>query len=85
MHLLLYCWICFYLVVGNNCTTNVFKHYYNYVNIIMIVVGLISSKNEAEEIQFIAQICKLEERIHFLARKEAIRRLIRQGEPMENQ
>jgi len=53
--------------------------------IIMIIVGLISSKNEAEEIRFIAQVCKIEERIHYLARKEAIRRLINQGEPMENQ
>lgn len=51
----------------------------------MIIVGLISSKNEAEEIRFIAQICKIEERIHHIARKEAIRRLISQSEPMENQ
>ena len=44
----------------------------------MIVVGLLSNENEAKEIQFIAKICILEERIHFLARKEAIRRLLSQ-------
>lgn len=70
---------------GNNRTTNVYNLNYNMIIIIMIIVGLISSRNEAEEIRFIAQVCKLEERIHYLARKEAIRRLISQGEPMENQ
>lgn len=70
---------------GNNRTTNVYNLNYNMIIIIMIIVGLISSRSEAEEIQSIAQICKLELRIHYLARKEAIRRLISQGEPQENQ
>jgi hypothetical protein len=51
----------------------------------MIIIGLISTRNEAEELQFIAQVCKIEERIHFLARKEAIRRMIQQSESMNNQ
>ena len=51
----------------------------------MIIVGLISTKNEAEELQFVAQVCKIKERIHFLARKEAIRRLMQQSESMSNQ
>ena len=67
------------------CTTNAFKQYYNIININMIIVGLISTKSEAEELQFIAQICKIEERIHYLARKEAIRRLINQTESLKNQ
>ena len=51
----------------------------------MIIVGLISTRNEAEELQFIAQICKIEERVHYLARKEAIRRLMNQSDSMNNQ
>ena len=51
----------------------------------MIIVGLLSTENEAEEVQFIAKICKIEERIHYIARKEAIRRLISQVDTMENQ
>ena len=51
----------------------------------MIIVGLLSTKTEAEEIQFIAKICKIEERIHYIARKEAIRRLIDQVDTMENE
>lgn len=46
----------------------------------MIVVGLLSSEIEAKEIRYIAKICAVEERIHFLARKEAIRRLLSQDE-----
>jgi len=71
--------------MGVNRTTNVFKDYYYKIIIIMIIVGLLSTKNEAEEIQFIAKICKIEERIHFIARKEAIRRLIDQVDVMENE
>ena len=51
----------------------------------MIIVGLLSTQTEAEEIQFIAKICKIEERIHFIARKEAIRRLIDQVDTMEDE
>lgn len=51
----------------------------------MIVVGLLSSQSEAEEIQFIAKICALEKRIHHLARKEAIRRLIEQHDQQSDQ
>ena len=71
--------------MGANRTTNVFKHYYYKNNIIMIIVGLLSTKTEAEEIQFIAKICKIEERIHYIARKEAIRRLIDQVDTIENE
>ena len=44
----------------------------------MIVVGLLSSEHEAQEIRYIIQICAVEERIHMLARREAIRRLFSQ-------
>jgi hypothetical protein len=50
----------------------------------MIVVGLLSSEIEAKEIRYIANICVVEERIHFLARKEAIRRLLSQEKSCEN-
>ena len=50
----------------------------------MIVAGLLSSQGEAQEIQFIANICAVKDRIHFLVRKEAIKRFLAQEEPCDN-
>jgi hypothetical protein len=44
----------------------------------MIVAGLLSSQGEAQEIQFIANICAVKDRIHFIVRKDAIKRLLAQ-------
>ncbi len=44
----------------------------------MLVVGLLSSQQEAEEIKFIAKVCTLEDRIHFLVRMNRLKELLRQ-------
>ena len=43
----------------------------------MLVVGLLSSKQEANEIKYIAKICDLENRIHFLVRMEKIKEMLK--------
>lgn len=42
----------------------------------MIVVGLLSSPEEAEELQNIASICSLEDRIHTIVRLAALKKLL---------
>lgn len=44
----------------------------------MLVVGLLSSQDEANEIKYIAKICTLEDRIHFLCRMQKIKDMLRQ-------
>ena len=46
--------------------------------IIMLVVGLLSSQKEADEIKFIAKVCSIEDRIHFLVRMNKLKELIKQ-------
>jgi hypothetical protein len=43
----------------------------------MIVVGLLSSKQEAEEIKYIAKVCTLEDRIHLVVRMQKIKELMK--------
>ena len=43
----------------------------------MLVAGLLSNKQEAREVQFIANICKVEYRIHYIARKARIDQLLK--------
>jgi hypothetical protein len=43
----------------------------------MKVAGLLSSKQEATEIQFITKICKLKDRIRYLVRHEKIKGLLK--------
>ncbi len=42
----------------------------------MIVIGLLSTEEEAQEIQFIAKICSVENRIRYLVHVERIKKLI---------
>jgi len=42
----------------------------------MIIAGLLSSQSEAEEIQYIAKVCTVTNRIHFLVRRETLRALL---------
>jgi len=42
----------------------------------MNVAGLLSSQQEANEIQYIAQICTLKDRIHFIVKKQKIKELL---------
>lgn len=41
----------------------------------MMVIGLLSTKQEVEEIQYISKICDVEDRIHFVVRMQRIREL----------
>ncbi|MGF3553816.1 MAG: hypothetical protein ACQXXF_00865 [Thermoplasmatota archaeon] len=43
----------------------------------MIVVGLFSTKQEIEEIQYISKICDVEDRIHFVVRMHRIREYLK--------
>jgi hypothetical protein len=43
----------------------------------MLIVGLLSSKQEVSEIKYIAHICELEDRIHFIVRMEKIKNMLK--------
>ena len=42
----------------------------------MIIAGLLSSKSEAEEIEYIAKIFTVKNRVRFIVRKEWINQLL---------
>jgi hypothetical protein len=44
----------------------------------MIVIGLLSTEEEAQEIQFIAKICTVENRIRYIIHVERIKHLVSQ-------
>jgi len=44
----------------------------------MIVIGLLSTEEEAKELQFIAKICTVEDRIRHIVRIDRIKQLARQ-------
>jgi hypothetical protein len=41
----------------------------------MIVIGLLSTEEEAQELQFIAKICTVEDRIRYIIQIERIKKL----------
>jgi len=43
----------------------------------MMVIGLLSTKQEVEEIQYISKICDVEDRIHFVVRMQRIREMLK--------
>lgn len=43
----------------------------------MIVAGLLSSRSEAQEIQYIAKVSTVASRIHFIVRRETLRALLK--------
>ena len=43
----------------------------------MIVIGLLSSKQEVEEIKYIAKVCDVENRIRFVVRMQRIKELLK--------
>lgn len=51
----------------------------------MIIAGLLSSQNEANEVQYIAKIFSVKSRIRFIVRKEEIKELIRKEEEITKQ
>jgi len=48
----------------------------------MLVVGLLSTKQEVEEIKYIAKICSLEDRIHFIVRMQKLKELLKKEEEL---
>lgn len=49
----------------------------------MKVAGLLSDVTEAREIEFISKICILKDRIHFLVRRDQLKKLLDQEESYE--
>ena len=49
----------------------------------MRVAGLLSDNREAKEIEFISKICVLKDRIHFLVRREQLKKLLDQEQSCE--
>jgi len=45
----------------------------------MIVVGLLSTKEEVEDIKYISKVATLEDRIHYVVRMDKIKRMLKQG------
>lgn len=43
----------------------------------MLVVGLLSSEQEISDIKYIANICEIEDRIHFIVRMEKIKKMLK--------
>ena len=41
----------------------------------MLVVGLLSNKEEAQEIKNIAKLCQLRDRIHFIVRMQKLKEI----------
>jgi hypothetical protein len=41
----------------------------------MIVIGLLSTKQEVEEIKYIAKVCDVEDRIHIVVRMQKLKEL----------
>lgn len=44
----------------------------------MKVIGLLSSKEEVEELKFIAHVCKLEDRIHVILKMDRVKQLLKE-------
>ena len=50
----------------------------------MLVVGLLSTKQEIEEIQYIAKVCDVEDRIRFVVRMQKIKEMLKNDkEPLK--
>ena len=43
----------------------------------MRIAGLLSSQNEAEEVQYISKVFSVKSRIRFIVRKEEIKKLLK--------
>ena len=51
----------------------------------MLVVGLLSTEQEVEEIKYIAKICSLEDRVHFIVRMQKLKELLKKEEEEADQ
>ena len=44
----------------------------------MLIVGLLSSKQEALELKYISKVCEIEDRIHFVVRMQKIKDMLKE-------
>ena len=44
----------------------------------MRVIGLLSTEEEAKELQFIAKVCTLENRIHYIAQIQRLKKIVKE-------
>jgi len=51
----------------------------------MIVIGLLSSKQEVDEIKYIASVCDIEDRIHFVVRMQRIKELLKKDQKLRKE
>jgi len=51
----------------------------------MLVVGLLSTEQEVEEIKYIAKICSLEDRVHFIVRMQKLKELLKKEEEVDQE
>ena len=45
----------------------------------MIVVGLLSTEEEVEDIKYISKVAALEDRIHYIVRMDKIKKMLKKG------
>ena len=43
----------------------------------MLIIGLLSTKEEVDEIKYIAKVCALEDRIHFVVRMQRLKDMLK--------
>jgi len=48
----------------------------------MLIIGLLSTKQEVEEIKYIFKICSLEDRIHFIVRMQKLKEILKKEEEL---
>lgn len=51
----------------------------------MIVIGLLSTKQEVEEIKYIAKICDVEDRIRLVVRTQRIKELLKKDRDLRKE
>ena len=51
----------------------------------MIVIGLLSTKQEVDELRYIVKICDVEDRIHLVVRMEKIRELLKKDKELRKE
>jgi len=51
----------------------------------MIIIGLLSTQEEVEEIKYIAKVCSMEDRIHFIVRIQRLKEILQKERQREEQ
>ncbi len=61
---------------GNSCITSLYKQEANIKY--MRVIGLLSTEEEVKELQFVAKICTLENRIHYITKIDKLKKIVKE-------